>query len=99
MIQNKRGEYCIRKRTEKGLLSGLYEFPWTYDDQTPLYPIKKKATEQITHTFTHFKLTLRVQRITAEKSPVSDGFFVPVSDFQNYPFSTLMRKVMRLHKR
>lgn len=28
VTENGRGELFIRKRTEKGLLSGLYEFPW-----------------------------------------------------------------------
>ncbi|MBR6412406.1 MAG: A/G-specific adenine glycosylase [Alphaproteobacteria bacterium] len=95
LIRNSQGSYCIRKRLEKGLLSGLYEFPWRYDSESPLYPLSRPAF-QITHTFTHFKLTLRVYCVSADTPPIPDGLFVPLAHFGDYPFSTLMRKV--IHK-
>ena len=94
LIQNKAGAYCIRCRSGKGLLSGLYEFPWVYDDEKPLYPLTN-PTFTVTHTFTHFKLTLAVYQIQSDKPPVSDTVFVQPADFHNYPFSTLMQKVIR----
>ena len=94
LIQNKEGDYCIRQRPGKGLLSGLYEFPWVYADDPLLCPINKTFFT-VTHTFTHFKLTLAVHRVQSEISPVSEGIFVAPSDFKKYPFSTLMQKVIR----
>ena len=94
LIQNESNEYCIRKRTERGLLSGLYEFPWRYDSEPALAPTSHPAF-QITHTFTHFKLILRVYRTSAKTSPVPDGIFTSPENFSNYPFSTLMQKVIR----
>ena len=86
--QNTKGEYLIRQRTEKGLLHGLWEFPW---QEAPLLS-GKHAT--ITHVFTHFKLTLQ---IVHGKPPfeVSDGTWAEQAIFQNYPFSTLMQKVIK----
>jgi len=89
-IRNRKHEIFIRKRTEKGLLSGLYEFPWS-DSQT-LYPQARKTEQEITHTFTHFKLTLRIYTLQTD-TPESDGFFIPAEDIKNYPLSTLMKKV------
>ena len=94
LIKNHRGEYCIRKRTESGLLSGLYEFPWRYRDEEAIAPILP-SPNKITHTFTHFKLTLTVIQTEADTSPVSDGIFIPPAKFSEYPFSTLMGKVIR----
>ncbi len=96
LIRNQRGAYFIRIRPGKGLLSGLYEFPWIYDEESPLYPVKPDASaEQISHVFTHFNLTLRFQYVEAEEAPFPDGIFVLPSDFKQYPFSTLMRKVIK----
>ena len=94
LVQNSKGEYCIRKRVEKGLLSNLYEFPWRYQGEEALYPTAKQ-TATVTHTFTHFKLTLKVYSVSDNHSPIPDGIFVLPSKFQNYPFSTLMKKVIK----
>jgi len=94
LIQNDKGAYLIHKRTEKGLLSGLYEFPWRYREEKPLYPPKKQLAT-VTHTFTHFKLTLHIYTISDNHSPLPDGIFVQPAQFSNYPFSTLMRKVIQ----
>ena len=94
LIKNERGEVCIRKRLEKGLLSGLYEFPWRYDNESPLFPLQKPLF-QITHTFTHFKLTLTVYEEHTSNAPIPDALFVPTTHFKDYPFSTLMQKVIQ----
>ena len=86
--QNKNGEYLIRQRTERGLLHGLWEFPWqTGKLCNEKYPV-------ITHVFTHFKLTLQ---IIHKKPPfhISNGHWVNPKDFVEYPFSTLMKKVIK----
>lgn len=96
LIQNQAGDYCIRKRPGKGLLSGLYEFPWTYSDEPPLFSEEVGTPAgTVTHVFTHFKLTLAIRYIHRNESPLPDCVFVPFDLFLNYPFSTLMKKVIR----
>lgn len=91
LISNDKGEVFIRKRTEKGLLSGLYEFPWQQDDK----PLKNAKDNQmtVTHIFTHIKLTLKIYQLNDNNPPFDDGFFISPKDIKNYAFSTLMKKV------
>lgn len=95
-IENKSGEVLIRKRSEKGLLSGLTELPWNTDESLP-FPADWEITKKtVKHVFTHFDLTLTIVKARLDSPPAgSDGFFVAPKDFKNYPFSTLMRKVIR----
>lgn len=95
LVQNSPGAYYIRKRAGKGLLSGLYEFPWVYREEKPPYPIKEKSLGQITHIFTHFKLVLDVYSCQTDDRQNDGGFFVPSDEFQNYPFPKLMLKVIQ----
>ena len=95
LIRNTQGAYYIQKRCQKGLLSGLYEFPWCYFEDKPLLPISSKPLAKVTHTFTHFKLTLNIYLIHQETGLDTNGFFKLPSDFKNYPFSTLMKKVIQ----
>ncbi len=98
LIQNETGAYLIQKRAGKGLLSGLYEFPWNTENQPPVSGHWHTHLKRVTHTFTHFHLTLNVQTITLDMKQAADlsGIWCPKNDFQNYPFSTLMKKVMKL---
>lgn len=84
LIKNKKGEYLIRKRTEKGLLHGLWEFPWLEGQK------KTGKYTTVTHIFTHIKLTLQ---IVHSETPDFDGIWVAPENFKDYPFSTLMKKV------
>ena len=94
MIQNKKQEIFIRKRTEKGLLSGLYELPWC--DEGKLFADKKikETGKSVTHIFTHIKLNLQICTMEDEH-PDFDGFFVAAEKLSTYPFSTLMKKVFK----
>lgn len=94
LIFNSKNEILLRKRTEKGLLSGLYEFPWA---ETKLYPQAADSGLRISHVFTHFKLTLNICTCQMEK-PDSDGKFIPQTDLENYPLSTLMKKAYKRYK-
>lgn len=94
LINDANGNIFIRKRTEKGLLSGLYEFPWSDNEDAPVPAGAKDSGLQISHVFTHFKLTLKIFMLTTEK-PSFDGCFIVPQNLQNYPFSTLMKKVYR----
>lgn len=93
LIFNPKGEVLIRKRTEKGLLSGLYEFPWI--EEGTLFPDAQDTENEVTHVFTHFKLILRIYTLRTDDSPLSDGMFVNPKTLENYPFSTLMKKVIK----
>ncbi|MBQ8465004.1 MAG: A/G-specific adenine glycosylase [Alphaproteobacteria bacterium] len=91
LINNSQGEILIRLRTEKGLLSGLYEFPWA---EEKLFKNAKDTGQQVVHIFTHFKLTLNIMVLQIDNIDC-DGFFVPVCNLSNYPMSTLMKKVIK----
>jgi len=49
--------------------------------------------KEVTHIFTHIRLYLHIYVIHCEQTIIEDGFFVLPSDFKNYAFSTLMKKV------
>lgn len=91
IIKNSKGEIFIRKRTEKGLLNGLYEFPWS---ENKLFTDAKETSQSVTHIFTHIRMNLTICELSAD-SIRSDGFFVLPQNLQNYAFSTLMKKVMK----
>ncbi len=96
LIRNRAGAYYIRKRAGKGLLSGLYEFPWDYADTPPFEAKWQPLSRSVTHVFTHFKLTLKVVETVVDFMPMTDGLFVHPADFKDYAFSTLMKKVMKV---
>lgn len=86
LIQNNKGEYLIRQRTQKGLLHGLWEFPWCEGEKLAgKYPT-------VTHIFTHIKLTLQIVR---DEHPDFEGIWVNPKNFKDYPFSKLMQKVIQ----
>ena len=78
----------IRKKTEKGLLSGLYEFPWSENK----LPDAVECGVFVQHVFTHFKLKLSLCLLPYIACP-NDGIFIKKKDFARYATSTLMKKV------
>ena len=92
IIRNGKGEIFIRKRTEKGLLAGLYEFPWCEEGQICMEALPQDSGKKVTHVFSHFKLILSIYFVNTEKQ-LTNGFFIPEAKLANYPFSTLMKKV------
>ncbi len=95
-IENENGEVLLRKRTEKGLLSGLTELPWNTDKSFPFDADWKITNKTVRHVFTHFDLTLTVVRARVSGIPENnDGFFVLPERFKDYPFSTLMQKIIK----
>ena len=97
VIKNKKQEIFILKRTEKGLLSGLYELPWTEVDGLFEASKKQDLKKSVTHVFSHFKLTLKLYEVHSDEV-WQDGFFVARDELKNYAFSTLMKKVLALVK-
>ena len=82
-------------KREKGLLSGLYEFPWNIDGFMPPFTAQWKKTDKIVrHVFTHIDYTANLY--IAHNVKKSDGLFVFPSDLKNYALSTLMKKVLKL---
>jgi len=96
LIYNDKGEVFIRKRAEKGLLFGLYEFPWNTDK--PVVKGAENTGVKVTHIFTHIKLTLEIYKLASAKNPCTDGVYVKPSDLKNYALSTLMKKVFAKSK-
>ena len=92
LIQNSDGDYLLRKRTEPGLLTGLYEFPWK--DEGKIWENAEDSGKTVTHIFTHIRLTLHVYKIKSEKPLLPDSFFVSEKELSDYPLSTLMKKVI-----
>ena len=88
IVYDKKGRVFIRKRQEKGLLSGLYEFPW---GEEPLFKDSRDTGLRVDHTFTHFRLTLHISLLLKEK--FDGGRYIYLEDFLKYPSSTLMKKV------
>ncbi len=93
LIYNSQKHIFIRQRKEKGLLSGLYEFPWTEDD-TSLFSNAVNSGKSVTHVFTHIRLTLDVYIVHTDIVQ-ENGLFIPPQSMVNYPFSTLMKKVYK----
>ena len=93
IIQNSHHQVFIQKRTQKGLLSGLYEFPWSEDKLFTELP-QQDTQKEVTHIFTHFKLVLHIYKIQTEQIDAS-GQWLSRDEIPNYPFSTLMKKVGR----
>jgi len=91
IVKNKKGEILIRKRTEKGLLSGLYEFIWS---ETPIFDKAIQTDKFVSHIFTHINMTLQICELESDLSQ-SDGFFVAPQNLNQYAFSTLMKKVIK----
>ena len=90
LIQNGAGEYLIRKRAGKGLLAGLWEFPWEEVDK-----LSPQKLPHVVHVFTHFKLTLELVEAPEKTLDFPDGIWAGTKDFKNYPFPTLMQKVIK----
>jgi len=91
IIKNKKGEILIRKRTQKGLLSGLYEFPWS---EEKMFANAEETPETVSHIFTHINMKLKICILKSD-CPVSDGFFINSQKIKEYAFSTLMQKVIK----
>ncbi|MDR2944854.1 MAG: A/G-specific adenine glycosylase [Methanosarcinales archaeon] len=119
-IENETGGVFIQKRTEKGLLHGLTEFPWSAvvdsgdnsggdksdgvnESGSVSFPIAGDWTDtgkSVRHVFTHIRLELHIFKIRLSKEAEASflnqnsGFFVPESAFSDFPFSTLMKKII-----
>ncbi|MAU40735.1 MAG: A/G-specific adenine glycosylase [Kordiimonas sp.] len=100
------GRLWLRKRPEQGLLGGMMEIPssnWVecahwQERGEPRVPIIANWTVLpgiVRHTFTHFHLELKVMRGALEEIiNLQEGEWVPLTELQNYPLPTVMKKVI-----
>ena len=97
VITDESGALFLRKRPGKGLLSGLWELPWSGDGTPPFTGEWRDEPGEVRHVFTHFSLTLRFRRLLSPLPAefAAQGRFVPDDRLGEYPLSTLMRKVLR----
>ena len=103
----KDGAVLLRRRPAKGLLGGMVEVPstpwrtkaWSLKEAHAEAPVKAKwrALEgQVTHTFTHFRLSLQtcVADLTAAQAKLfGDALWTPLEALGEVGFPSVMRKV------
>lgn len=118
-IERADGRLLVRRRPPAGLLGGMIEFPstpwrpeaWTSAETRAAAPLAVSWTPldgTVRHTFTHFRLELRLWagRVAAgqiagqiagnERSPDAEEFWWPARDLDALALPTLMKKVARL---
>ena len=67
--------------TEKGLLSGLYEYPLS---EEKLFAEAEDTGLEVSHVFTLLKLTLRIC-LRQDNNVFDNGRFVPTAELSAYP--------------
>lgn len=95
LVTDAAGHLYLRQRPATGLLASLWELPHTGWETTPLpsHLNLKETTPRgtITHTFSHFKLTLNIAHATTSHLPEQNRF----SPQNLPPLSTLMKKALQ----
>ncbi|KCZ93318.1 A/G-specific adenine glycosylase [Hyphomonas johnsonii] len=92
-------EIMLVRRPDKGLLGGMLALPTTdwpkmgVPDAAPPASARWKTVGEVRHVFTHFTLTLTVQRGTL-KGKRPDGLWTPIRDVEGLP--TVFAKAFRL---
>ena len=97
LLNSPEGGIFIRKRPGEGLLSGLWELPWDEEGKFPFEADWEKLPGKVRHIFTHIDLELRFYRTSTPPPPafLEQGRYVPREELERYPFSTLMKKVLK----
>lgn len=97
------GCVILNRRSEKGLLGGMMEFPstpwqeqsWTLKNALPYAPIDvtwSLLDPVVSHTFTHFHLELSLLKGISHTKPLGTLWDFP-QNFPRYAFPTVMKKV------
>ena len=96
VFTNEKGEFFIRKRSGTGLLSGLWELPWDEEGRFPFDSSWQEMPQKVRHSFTHIELELSFWKTAAPlpEELASQGRFVTAAALEEFPFSTLMKKVL-----
>lgn len=91
VVRNTQGEFFIRKRDEGGLLSGLYEFPWS--ETQNLFENAVATNIAVRHVFTHINMNMHIMLVKSDQVDIK-GRFVEKNRLREYALSTLMKKVL-----
>jgi A/G-specific adenine glycosylase len=108
-LENEKGEVLMHRRPEKGLLGGMMMLPsagWDADNDSTLRDILSQdwtpLAGSVVHVFTHFRLTLKVERLTLTpptgapprfETPAAHIWVHP-KDFDDTALPSVMRKVV-----
>jgi A/G-specific adenine glycosylase len=103
-LSRRDGAVLLRRRPEKGLLGGMIELPstpWRAEPWSPEEaiaaapaPVSWRALPGIVeHGFTHFRLEMALLAAVVE-DPM-EGIWAKPSEFKNYAFPTLSKKLVR----
>jgi len=104
-LRDHKGRVLLRRRADKGMLGAMVEVPssgWSGgEDTSPKPPVAglkwKPLKAQVTHTFTHFHLTLEVVAARLDRAPrVADGFWVSEDELADQGLPSVMKKVVRI---
>lgn len=107
-LQNEDGELLLRKRDERGLLGGMSELPSTpwlegaWPDDREIIAHQPVGIEwddvpgEAHHIFTHFRLSIRVQRGVVDQRINTDGFWVKLEDLPKHALPTAIKKAIAL---
>lgn len=108
-IVNKKGQFLIHQRREKGLYENMYQLPttdWVKDakpkDAAGLdiqwkLPVKLENTGvEVHHTLTHFDLILEIWAGRSDRIPVEGGIWIDDSETGDYALPSLMMKAIKL---
>ncbi|MGZ0189103.1 MAG: A/G-specific adenine glycosylase, partial [Alphaproteobacteria bacterium] len=102
-VKNNDGAVLVRRRQPKGLLGGMVELPsfgWSDDDApievTSLAYQWESAPTAVTHTFTHFHLTLDVQLGEARTDTAPEGcFWITLDNLADVGLPTVIAKAAK----
>lgn len=108
-IQDQKNRILFSKRPEKGVLAGTLELPSTVWEDHPIswhdaekfipYAGQWQEKGEITHIFTHFILKIRLYKMQKKLDlhyQRSHELWYPVESLKQYPFSSLMNKLVKL---
>lgn len=103
-ILDEDGRVAVRRRTEKGLLGGMMEFPsigWDgkaeYLDGLDSMQHIQNVKETVRHVFTHFELELNIKKYNATgEAPKNAYKWYDVEELPGLALPTVMKKVLKL---
>ena len=94
------GQVLLVRRPDKGLLGGMRALPgcdWRGTGVAPVSGLNMEGLGAVTHVFTHFRLTLDVQRASAEGfDPHITGEWWPIDRLHEAGLPTVFAKAAQL---
>ncbi len=106
ITENSKGKLFLRKRENKGLFGGMYEFPFTHapaekSEAIPKLTDNEQIIGEVKHIFTHFTLFLKIIHCKAEIQTTSENgiFFDPGDEKKFPPLPKLMRKALEVFEK